>query len=140
MLSPLKRIIEEPDYKLIELMQTLRIGKSRPLARLFSYTHNFPSVPNYYFDGREHINDWDLEDYPIAVQTFLGQRWTTKREIPPKIRTIDEGLNPPEWFYPNIQVQRLVPLDVLYENYLLQKMDSNPNSRMNSQYVISILA
>ena len=39
---------------------------------MFSFTHNFPAVPNYYFDGKEHINDWDLEDYPEAVQAFLG--------------------------------------------------------------------
>ena len=75
-------------------MNLLRAGS----RRYFSFGHNFPIVASYYYKGKEFINDWDLQEYPEAVQVFLTKRWTSKREIPPKVRTLNPGKYPPDWF------------------------------------------
>jgi len=63
--------------------------KSLP-RRCLSYTHNFHSPPFFYVNGIRYINDHDLEDYEPSVRAFLGKRWTTKREIPPKIAIVED--------------------------------------------------
>jgi hypothetical protein len=89
------------------------------LKRNFSFTHNFHSPPWYYVNGIKHTEDYDLEEYEPAVRAFLTKRWTTKREIPPKISILDDmGQHYGHVYYQ----QRLAPGDTLYTKEMMQRL------------------
>ena len=80
--------------------------------RLFSFTHNFHSPPSYFINGIRYVQDYDLEEYEPSVRAFLTKRWTTKREVPPKVAILDDmGAAYNHVYYQ----QRMAPGDAPYE-------------------------
>ena len=102
--------------------------------RSFSFTHNFHSPPHYYVNGVRYIEDYDLEEYEPAVRAFLTKRWTTKREVPPKVAILDDlGKEYSHVYYQ----QRLAPGDSLYTNTMMEKLYST--EQVNSQFMHALL-
>ena len=52
---------------------------------VLSYYHNFHNPTIMYVNGRKHTTDYNTDLYKPHIRSFLTKRWTTKREIPPKI-------------------------------------------------------
>lgn len=56
----------------------------------FSYIYNnFPVVHQYYYNGKHCILDTNIEQYNKLIEAFLTKRWTTKQEIPAKIKILN---------------------------------------------------
>lgn len=51
--------------------------------------HNFPTVSNYYYNGKQHQFDNDVDSYNNQIMAFLQKRWTLKQDIPPLIKIIN---------------------------------------------------
>jgi hypothetical protein len=98
----------------------------------------------FYINGIKYVNDYDLEEYRPQVQAFLTRRRTTKREIgnPYTLLTL---LAPKLWILDNLghdyrdvyYQQRLVPLELLYEERHLERLYEADD--VNSQYVQSVV-
>ena len=71
------------------LSATKRTTLNRPLTSLqrasLSFTHNFHHPTIYYVNGKSQHSDYNTDVYTPHLRAFLTKRWTTKREIPPKI-------------------------------------------------------
>ena len=52
---------------------------------VFSFTHNFHQPTIYYVNGIQRQTDYNTDVYAPHIRAFLTKRWTTKREIPPKV-------------------------------------------------------
>lgn len=104
-----------------------KLGISR---RFMSFTHNLHSPPFFYVNGIRYIQDHDLEDYEPSVQAFLGKRWTTKREVPPKIAIQDDlGDSYRHVYYQ----QRLAPGDMNYEQKHMERLYNTDD--VNTQFI-----
>jgi hypothetical protein len=98
--------------------------------RLFSFIHNFHSPPSYYVNGIRYVQDYDLEEYEPSVRAFLTKRWTTKREIPPKIAILDDmGASYNHVYYQ----QRLAPGDAAYEAKHMERLYDADD--VNTQFI-----
>ena len=82
----------------------------------------------------KYINDWDISEYEPVVQTFLTKRWTTKREVFPKI----EIMPTMKGYEDSLYLQKLVPIErLLTESHMIRMYDYD---NLNSQYIITLFA
>lgn len=98
--------------------------------RLFSFIHNFHQPPHFYVNGIRYVQDYDLEEYEPSCRAFLTKRWTTKREVPPKIAILDNMGDAYNHVY---YQQRLAPGDALYETKHMERLYEA--DAVNSQFV-----
>ncbi|CAI2359543.1 unnamed protein product [Moneuplotes crassus] len=100
--------------------------------RKFAYIHNFHHPPAVYVNDKKHIFDWDISEYEPIVKAFLTRRWTTKREVAPKI----EILTPLKGYRDSLYLQKLVPLErLLTEHHMVRAYESDS---INTQYLMTI--
>ena len=84
-----------------------------------SYFHNFHHPTIYYVNGMKRQNDYNTDLYSPVIRAFLTKRWTSKREIPPKIEVMaDMG---PE-YRQVYQQQTLATGEYMYDLKRLEKM------------------
>ncbi len=112
------------------------ISKSRSVSKLalrpFAYIHNFHHPPAVYVNNKKHIFDWDITEYEPVVRAFLTKRWTTKREVYPKI----EILPTMKAYRDSLYLQKLVPMErLLTEQHMIRAYESDST---NSQYIMTI--
>ena len=83
-------------------------------------------------NGIKYVNDYVIDEYKPQIQAFLNRRWTTKREIHPKISILTQLKEYRQTFFQ----QKTASLDVLYEwKHLHRLYDADA---VNTQYVQSI--
>ena len=79
------------------LTATKKATKGGQLSQIakasMSFTHNFHHPTIYFVNGIKHTTDYNIDLYSPQVRAFLAKRWTTKREIPPKI-TVMRDMGP----------------------------------------------
>ena len=62
-----------------------------PVQRaVFSFYHNFHHPTHFYCNGKKYDTDFNTDLYKPHIRAFLTKRWTTKREIPPKIAVMED--------------------------------------------------
>jgi hypothetical protein len=72
------------------------------------YYHNFPTVAEYYCNGKLITLDKNFHNYNNYFRAFLSKRWINKFEIPPKI----EILNVPEGIQGLINHTQSIPNEI----------------------------
>jgi predicted hydrolase (HD superfamily) len=90
----------------------------------FSFTHNFHHPPQYYVNGIKHVFDYDITQYKPQIQAFLQKRWTSKREVHPKIAIMDDMGAEYETVY---RQQRLAPGEQLYDIKTMERFYGSDN-------------
>ena len=94
---------------------------------VLSYYHNFHHPTIMYVNGRKHTTDYNTDLYKPYIRSFLTKRWTTKREIPPKI-SIMKDMGPD---YKQIYYQQRLPFsEFQYGTKHLERLyeAENPNT------------
>lgn len=117
--------------KLIHIQKAQKLHNNLPVRR-FAYIHNFHHSPVFYVNNAKYVNDYDLSEYEPVVQAFLGRRWITKREVPPKLEILPTMTG----YRDSLYLQRLVPMDRLLMEHHMVKMYEYDN--INSQYFMTL--
>ena len=100
----------------------------------FTYIYNnFPTVSNYYYNGKYYQFDKDIEGYNKYISAFLQKRWTLKQEIPPMIKIIPIKKS----------IQKFIHNQKIDKKYTILQIDHlrflHDNGFINKNYVFNIL-
>ena len=117
--------------KFLNTHRTSSLHKKLSL-RNFAYIHNFHQSPLFYVNGAKYVNDYDLSEYEPVIQAFLGRRWTTKREVSPKLEILPTMKD----YRDSLYLQRLAPMDRLLDEHHMIRMYEFDN--INSQYFMTL--
>lgn len=79
------------------------------------------------------MHDYNIGEYSKQVLSFVTKRWTTKREVPPKVAIMDDM--GPE-YGPVYYTQRLAHGEHVYEKRRLERMYQNDT--VNAQFLHSV--
>jgi len=117
--------------------QPQRVSLMRPLTFIqkagLSYYHNFHHPPIMFVNGIKKEQDYNVDLYSPHIRAFLTKRWTSKREIPPKVAVMSDMGPGYRQIY---QQQRLAFGEYMYDLKRLERLYDA--EAINTQFLHSI--